>query len=302
MTAEMIDGDAVASDVRDEVRAAVDELADEGVTPTLATVLMGSDPASETYVSLKQEDCESVGIATEDVRIDGSAPADELYETVADLNDDPSVHGVLVQQPLPEQVDDDEVVRAVDPRKDVDGFHPENLGLLVRGNARYVPCTPLGVQRLLAEANVETEGADVVVVGRSTIVGKPLANRLLARDDHGNATVTVCHSRTADLDAKLQSADVVVAAVGVPELIDGSMIGEGATVIDVGINRVERDGESTLVGDVDYESARGVAGAITPVPGGVGPMTRAMLLVNTARAAGLVEGVDVDLEPLGGSA
>ncbi|MEF8818418.1 MAG: tetrahydrofolate dehydrogenase/cyclohydrolase catalytic domain-containing protein [Haloferacaceae archaeon] len=298
MTAQNIDGDAVASDVRDEVRETVERLDDAGVTPTLATVLMGSDPASETYVSLKQDDCASVGIETRDVRLDGSASADELYETVAELNDDPSVHGVLVQQPLPEQVDDDEIVRAVDPRKDVDGFHPENLGRLVRGNARYVPCTPLGIQRLLVEADVETEGADVVIVGRSTIVGKPLANRLLARDDHGNATVTVCHSRTDDLESKLRAADIVVAAAGVPELVDGSMLGEGATVVDVGINRVERDGESTLVGDVDYESAREVAGAVTPVPGGVGPMTRAMLLVNTVRAAGLVEGVDVDLAPL----
>ena len=298
MTAALIDGDAVAADVRDEVRAAVEELAAEGVTPTLATVLMGTDPASETYVSLKQEDCEAVGIEARDVRIDGDAPADELYETVADLNDDPSVHGVLVQQPLPDHVDDDGIVRAVDPRKDVDGFHPENLGLLMRGNARYVPCTPLGVQRLLVEADVETEGADVVVVGRSTIVGKPLANRLLARDDSGNATVTVCHSRTEDLTAKLRAADVVVAAVGVPELVDGSMIREGATVVDVGINRVERGGESMLVGDVDFESAREAAGAITPVPGGVGPMTRAMLLVNTVRAAGLVEGADVELATL----
>jgi methylenetetrahydrofolate dehydrogenase (NADP+)/methenyltetrahydrofolate cyclohydrolase len=298
VTAEIIDGEAVADDVRAEVAAAVDSLSAAGVDPTLATVLMGSDPASETYVSLKQQDCEEVGIDTRDVRVDGDAPASELYDRVAELNDDPGVHGVLVQQPLPEQVDDDEVVRAVDPRKDVDGFHPENLGLLVRGNARYVPCTPLGVQRLLAAADVETAGADVVVVGRSTIVGKPLANRLLTRDESGNATVTVCHSRTDDLAAKVGAADVVVAAVGVPELIDGSMVGEGATVVDVGINRVERDGESTLVGDVDYESARETAGAITPVPGGVGPMTRAMLLVNTARAAGLVEGVDLDLDPL----
>ena len=296
MTAEIIDGDGVATEVRDEVETAVDALGESGVCPTLGTVLMGTDPASETYVSLKHDDCEQVGIETRDVRIDGDAPADELYDAVADLNEDPSVHGVLVQQPLPDQVDDDRVVRAVDPRKDVDGFHPENLGLLVRGNARYVPCTPLGVQRLLADAAVETEGADVVVVGRSTIVGKPLANRLVAKDDHGNATVTVCHSRTDDLAAKTRAADVVVAAVGVPEMIDGSMLGEGATVVDVGINRVERDGESTLVGDVEYESAREVAGAITPVPGGVGPMTRAMLLVNTVRAAGLVEGVSVDLE------
>ncbi len=298
MTADTIDGDAVADAVRDDVAAAADSLSAAGVEPTLATVLMGSDPASETYVSLKQDDCAEVGIETRDVRIDGDAPAAELYDAVADLNDDPAVHGVLVQQPLPDQVDDDEVVRAVDPRKDVDGFHPENLGRLVRGNARYVPCTPLGVQRLLAEAGVDTAGADVVVVGRSTIVGKPLATRLTTKNDSGNATVTVCHSRTDDLGAKTRAADVVVAAVGVPELVDGSMLAEGAVVVDVGINRVERDGESSLVGDVDYESAREVAGAITPVPGGVGPMTRAMLLVNTVRAAALVEDVDVDLEAI----
>ncbi len=296
MTADIIDGDAVADAVRDDVATAAESLSAAGVEPTLATVLMGSDPASETYVSLKQDDCAEVGIEARDVRIDGDAPASELYDAVAELNDDPDVHGVLVQQPLPDQVDDDEVVRAVDPRKDVDGFHPENLGRLVRGNARYVPCTPLGVQRLLAEAGVDTAGADVVVVGRSTIVGKPLATRLTTKNDSGNATVTVCHSRTDDLGAKTRAADVVVAAVGVPELVDGSMLAEGAVVVDVGINRVERDGESTLVGDVDYESAREVAGAITPVPGGVGPMTRAMLLVNTVRAAGLVEGVDVALE------
>ena len=294
MTAEILDGETVAGEVRDEVREAVADLRAAGVTPTLATVLMGSDPASETYVSLKQDDCEEVGIETRDVRIDGSAPPADLYETVAGLNDDPGVHGVLVQQPLPDGVDDESVVAAVDPRKDVDGFHPENLGRLVRGRPRYVPCTPLGVQRLLAAAGVETAGADIVVVGRSTIVGKPLANALLARDPHGNATVTVCHSRTDDLAARTRAADVVVAAAGVPELVDGSMLREGATVVDVGINRVD----GSLVGDVEFESAREVASAITPVPGGVGPMTRAMLLVNTARAAGLVEDVAVPLDPL----
>jgi methylenetetrahydrofolate dehydrogenase (NADP+)/methenyltetrahydrofolate cyclohydrolase len=294
VTAEIIDGEAVAGEVRDDAREAVSDLRAAGVTPTLATVLMGSDPASETYVSLKQDDCEEVGIATRDVRLDGSAPAADLYETVAALNDDPEVHGVLVQQPLPEAVDDERVVAAVDPEKDVDGFHPENLGRLVRGRPRFVPCTPLGVQRLLAATGVETAGADVVVVGRSTVVGRPLANALLGRGDHGNATVTVCHSRTDDLAARTRTADVVVAAAGRPALVDGSMLREGATVVDVGINRVD----GSLVGDVEFESAREVAGAITPVPGGVGPMTRAMLLVNTVRAAGLAEGVDVPIDPL----
>ncbi|MFB6159773.1 MAG: tetrahydrofolate dehydrogenase/cyclohydrolase catalytic domain-containing protein [Haloferacaceae archaeon] len=293
--ADLIDGNAVAAEVREDVAAGVETLRDAGVTPTLATVLMSDDPASETYVSMKQGDCEEVGIATRDVTIDADAPAEELYGTVAALNDDPDVHGVLVQLPLPDHVDERRVVRDLDPTKDVDGFHPENLGRLVRGDPRYVPCTPHGVQRLLAAADVDPAGEDVVVVGRSDIVGKPLANLLVQKAEGGNATVTVCHSRTDDLAAHTREADIVVAACGVPELVDGSMLSPGVVVIDVGINRVERDGESTLVGDVEFESAREVASAITPVPGGVGPMTRAMLLHNTLKAASLTEDVPVEL-------
>jgi len=292
---QIIDGNAVASEVRDGLSTAIDQLADEAVTPTLATVLMSDDPASETYVSMKQRDCEEVGIEALDVELDPEAPAEELFDTVEELNADPNVNGILVQMPVPDHIDDQEVIRAIDPEKDVDGFHPENVGRLVAGDPVFKPCTPHGVLKLLDAADVETEGADVAVVGRSNIVGKPLANLLVQKADYGNATVTVCHSRTDDLAAKTRRADVVIAAVGVPELVDGSMISDGTVVIDVGVNRVERDGESTLVGDVDFESAKSHASAITPVPGGVGPMTRAMLLYNTVKAASRQEGVPVDL-------
>lgn len=294
---EVIDGNAVAAEIRDGLRDGIETLADAGVRPGLATVLMSDDPASETYVSMKQRDCEEVGIEGIHVEIDPDTPAEELFDTVADLNDDPEVHGILVQMPVPDHVDDREVVRAVDPQKDVDGFHPENVGRLVAGNPRFKPCTPHGVQKLLDAADVETEGADVTVVGRSDIVGKPLANLLVQKTDLGNATVTLCHSRTEDLAAKTRDADVVVAAAGVPEMIDGSMLAEGAVVVDVGINRVDADTEKgyELVGDVEFESAEEKASAITPVPGGVGPMTRAMLLYNTVAAASRQEGVDVEL-------
>jgi methylenetetrahydrofolate dehydrogenase (NADP+)/methenyltetrahydrofolate cyclohydrolase len=294
---EIIDGNAVAQEVRDGLGDAIDTLADAGTTPTLATVLMSDDPASETYVSMKQDDCEEVGIEARDVEIDPDAPADELFDTIDELNADPEVNGILVQMPVPEHVDDREVLRRIDPLKDVDGFHPENVGRLVAGNARYKPCTPHGIQKLLADASVETERADAVVVGRSDIVGKPMANLLLQKTEGGNATVTVCHSRTEDLAARTRRADIVIAAAGVPEMIDGDMLAEGATVIDVGINRVDADTDKgyELVGDVAYESAKEVAGAITPVPGGVGPMTRAMLLWNTVKAASLQTETDVGL-------
>jgi len=294
---EIIDGDAVAQSVRDDLSTAIDQLADEGVTPALATVLMSDDPASETYVSMKQDDCEEVGIDALDIEIDPEADAAELYDTVAELNADDAVNGILVQMPVPDHVDDREVLRAIDPRKDVDGFHPENVGRLVAGDARYKPCTPHGIQKLIESAGVDTEGKEAVVVGRSDIVGKPMANLLIQKAPGGNATTTVCHSRTDDLAAKTRDADILVAAAGVPEMIDGEMVKDGATVIDVGINRVETDTEKgyELVGDVDFESAKDKAGAITPVPGGVGPMTRAMLLYNTVKATGLQHDIDVDL-------
>lgn len=294
----VIDGNAVAADVRDSLSDAIDELNAAGVTPGLATVLMSEDPASETYVSMKQRACEEVGIDGIHIEIDSDAPASELYDTIDELNADDAVHGILVQMPVPDHVDQQTVLERIDPEKDVDGFHPENVGRLVAGNARYRPCTPHGVQKLLAAEGIDTEGKDVVVVGRSMIVGKPLANLLVQKADDGNATVTVCHSRTKALDEKTRNADIVIAAVGVPEFIDGSMLREGVTVIDVGVNRVDADNEKgyALVGDVEFESAKEKAEYITPVPGGVGPMTIAMLLYNTVISAGLHHGIDLSLD------
>jgi methylenetetrahydrofolate dehydrogenase (NADP+)/methenyltetrahydrofolate cyclohydrolase len=291
----VIDGDAIAADVRADLSAAIDRLDEAGVTPGLATVLMSDDPAPATYVSLKQQDCAEVGIESIHVEIDPDDPAEELYATIDDLNEDPAVHGILVQTPIAEQVDYDEVVRRLDPLKDVDGFHPENVGLLVGGSARFKPCTPHGVQVMLDRVGVDTEGKDVVVIGRSRIVGRPMANLLIQRGERGNATTTVCHSRTRDLGTKTRRADIVIVAAGVPELIDGSMLSPGTVVIDVGYNRVERDGETVTVGDVAFDSAKEKASVISPVPGGVGPMTRAMLLYNAVTAASLQSGVDVTL-------
>jgi methylenetetrahydrofolate dehydrogenase (NADP+)/methenyltetrahydrofolate cyclohydrolase len=287
----------VAAEVRSGIADCVDTLASAGARPGLATVLMSDDPASETYVSMKQRDCEEVGIEGIHVDVDADAPAAALFDTIDDLNARTDVDGVLVQLPVPDHVDRRAVLRRIDPEKDVDGFHPENVGRLVAGDARYKPCTPHGIQKLLAAYDIDTEGADAVVVGRSDIVGKPMANLLIQKAPGGNATTTVCHSRTADLEAKLADADIVVAAAGVPEFVDGSMVKPGAAVIDVGINRVDADTEKgyELVGDVDYDSASEVAGAITPVPGGVGPMTRAMLLYNTVKSASRRHGVDVAL-------
>ncbi|MFW5948371.1 MAG: bifunctional 5,10-methylenetetrahydrofolate dehydrogenase/5,10-methenyltetrahydrofolate cyclohydrolase [Halolamina sp.] len=294
--ADVIDGEAVAAGVRESVANAVEQLRAAGVTPGLATVLMSDDPASETYVRMKQRDCEEVGIESRHVELDTDAPQSALFETIEDLNDDPAIDGILVQRPLTDSVDEAAALRRVDPRKDVDGFHPENVGRLVTDDPRFVPCTPLGVQRLLQAAGVEIAGSDVVVVGRSELVGKPLANLLLRRGDDADATVTVCHSKTADLAAHTARADVVVVAAGVPELVDGEMLAEGAVVIDVGINAVGEGDDRELIGDVDYESAAEVASAITPVPGGVGPMTRAMLLRNTVSAAARRAGVELELE------
>jgi methylenetetrahydrofolate dehydrogenase (NADP+)/methenyltetrahydrofolate cyclohydrolase len=294
---DIIDGNAVAESIRNDLATEIDRLADAGAVPTLATVLMSDDGASETYVSMKQGDCEEVGIETVDVDLDPEAPAEELYDTIDDLNADDDVDGILVQMPVPDHVDKREVLRRIDPAKDVDGFHPENVGRLVAGNPRFKPCTPHGVQKLLAAADVDPEGMDAVVVGRSDIVGKPMANLLIQKAPGGNATTTVCHSRTQDLAEKTRAADLVIAAAGVPEMIDGEMLSEGVVVVDVGVNRVDADTEKgyELVGDVEYESAKAKASAITPVPGGVGPLTIAMLMYNTVKAASLRSGVDVDL-------
>jgi len=279
MTAKIIDGNALAQAVRAELAEKAAALtATQGITPCLAVILVGENPASQVYVRNKVSACEKAGFRS----IRESYPADVepavVLGKIAALNADPAVHGILVQLPLPRQFDTDAVLDAIVPEKDVDGFHAENVGALMQGNPRFIPCTPYGVMKMLESANVPLKGAEAVIVGRSNIVGKPMAMLLLAQ----SCTVTVCHSRTKDLAFHTKRADILVAAVGQPKMITGDMIKRGATVIDVGINRLP-DGK--LCGDVDFESAKEVAGVITPVPGGVGPMTITMLLANTLEAA-----------------
>jgi methylenetetrahydrofolate dehydrogenase (NADP+) / methenyltetrahydrofolate cyclohydrolase len=278
VSARLIDGKAVAVAVRDRVRAEVADLvAAGGGAPGLATVLVGDDPASEIYVRKKREACEEAGIRSLHHGLPASTSEDELLELVGALGLDDEVDGILVQLPVPDHIDPDRIVAAIDPAKDVDGLTPTNAGLLAHGMPGLVSCTPAGAMELLRHEGVELEGAEAVVVGRSKLVGVPVARLLLS----ANATVTVCHSRTRDLDEVCRRADVLVAAVGVPRLLGAAAIKPGAVVIDVGVNRTD-DG---LCGDVDFDAAVEVAGAITPVPGGVGPMTIAMLLVNTLAAA-----------------
>ena len=280
--AVVIDGRAVAADVRERVTGEVRELRQAGVEPGLATVLVGDDPASHVYVRMKRKACEEVGIASIHHELPAYTPQPELAALLERLNADPAVSGILLQLPLPAPIDADEMTATIVPEKDVDGLTPLSAGLLTHGQESLVPCTPAGVMELLKHAGVELEGARAVVIGRSQLVGKPLAQLLLA----ANATVTQCHSRTRDLGAACREADVVVAAVGRPGTVTGEMVRDGAVVVDVGMNRTD-DG---LVGDVDFEAVRARASAITPVPGGVGPMTIAMLLVNTVRAARLQSG------------
>jgi len=278
VAARIIDGKAVAATVRRRVATEVEVFAEErGRPPALATVIVGDDPASEVYVGHKHRACEEVGIRSVHHGLGAATGEDELLGLVGELGRDEGVDGILVQLPVPEHIDPDRIVAAIDPAKDVDGLTPVNAGLLAHGMPGLVPCTPAGVMELLRHEGVDLEGAEAVVVGRSKLVGVPVSRLLLA----ANATVTVCHSRTRDLSGTCARADVLVAAVGVPRLLDGDAVKDGAVVIDVGVNRTD-DG---LVGDVDFEPAAQRAAAITPVPGGVGPMTVAMLLVNTVAAA-----------------
>jgi methylenetetrahydrofolate dehydrogenase (NADP+) / methenyltetrahydrofolate cyclohydrolase len=280
MTAQIIDGKAIAAEVRAEVRREVDEHRERfGEAPGLATVLVGDDPASKIYVAGKHRACEEVGIRSIAHELPADTAEDDLIELVEELNADDAVNGFIVQLPLPDQIDAGRVIAAVDPRKDVDGLTPTNAGLLVQGHDALVSATPSGVMELLRRSGTELEGAEAVVVGRSDLVGRPVASLLLAE----NATVTICHSRTRDLGEVCRRADVLVAAVGRPRLVTGEMVKPGATVIDVGTTRTEEG----LVGDVDFDSAAERARAITPVPGGVGPMTIAMLLKNTLKAAAM---------------
>ncbi|WP_171235307.1 bifunctional methylenetetrahydrofolate dehydrogenase/methenyltetrahydrofolate cyclohydrolase FolD [Ruegeria sp. HKCCA6837] len=281
MVAQVIDGKAFAAKVRVQVADQVAKLKEEnGITPGLAVVLVGEDPASQVYVRSKGKQTVEVGMNSYEHKLDVDTSEEDLLALIDKLNNDPAVHGILVQLPLPKHLNEDLVINSIDPAKDVDGFHISNVGLLGTGQKSMVPCTPLGCLMMLRDYHGSLSGMDAVVIGRSNIVGKPMAQLLLG----DSCTVTIAHSRTKDLPDVVRRADIVVAAVGRPEMVPGDWIKEGATVIDVGINRIERDGKNKLVGDVDYASAAERAGAITPVPGGVGPMTIACLLANTLTA------------------
>jgi methylenetetrahydrofolate dehydrogenase (NADP+)/methenyltetrahydrofolate cyclohydrolase len=289
LPAERIDGAAIAATIRAEVARDAAVLSARGVVPGLSVVLVGDDPASAVYVANKEKFAREAGMRGETLRLPATTSQAELLAVVERLNADPAVHGILVQMPLPSHIDPDVVIRHIDPRKDVDGFHPVNVGKMLIGHTDgFLPCTPAGVIELLVRSGVETRGADAVIVGRSNIVGKPMAALLVQPRPGGDATVTICHSRSRDLFEHTRRADILVAAVGRAEMIRGEHLKPGATVIDVGMNRVpdaSRTSGSRLCGDVHFPSAEAVAGRITPVPGGVGPMTIAMLLQNTVRAA-----------------
>ncbi len=275
--AKIIDGKAIARDIRNEIKVKVDELKAQGKQPGLAVVLVGEDPASQTYVRSKERACHEVGMYSEVYRLSAETTEEELLTMIDQLNANEKIHGILVQLPLPKHIEEKKVIDRINPGKDVDGFHPINVGDLFTDTARFVACTPRGCVELLDRMGVEIKGKKAVIVGRSNIVGKPVALLLL----HRHATVTICHSRTQDLQKECLDADILVAAVGRPQMITADMVKEGAVVIDVGINRLA---DGRLVGDVDFESVKEKAGMVTPVPGGVGPMTIAMLLLNTLEA------------------
>lgn len=288
MTARIIDGKQLAADMRAELKSQVEQLKTGGIVPGLAVVLVGEDPASKSYVTAKEKACEEVGIFSDDNRLPAETTQQQLMSLVDKLNNDTKIHGILVQLPLPKHLNENEVLLAINPDKDVDGFHPVNVGKMVVGEKGFLPCTPHGVIQMLLRSGVKLEGAEVVVVGRSNIVGKPLANMLIQKSPTGNATVTVCHTRTKNLAEHVKRADIIIAAAGRPNTITADMVKDGAVVIDVGINRVEDATKKRgyrLVGDVDFEAVKEKASLITPVPGGVGPMTITMLLYNTVESA-----------------
>ena len=295
MAAQIIDGKTIAAQIREQSRARVAELKAAGITPGLAVVLVGDDPASRAYVRSKDKMCQELGLHSIRHELPADTTETQLISLVQTLNADPAIHGILVQSPPPSHIDEAAVVQAIDPRKDVDGFHPENVAKLALGDrSGFVPCTPLGCQRLLIESGIETEGSHIVILGRSMIVGKPLALLLMQKGRGGDATVTVAHSRTKNLAAITQSADIIIAAIGRAEFLKAEHVREGAVVIDVGINRVDDPTSAKgykLVGDVDFSGVSAKCAAITPVPGGVGPMTIALLIANTIQAAEQIHGV-----------
>ncbi len=288
MTAKIIDGKQIAAEIRQELKSKVAELKTKGVTPGIAVVLVGDDPASKSYVTAKEKACEETGIYSDDNRLPAEASQRQILALIDKLNKDPKIHGILVQLPLPKHIDENAVLLAIEPAKDVDGFHPVSVGKMVVGQETFLPCTPHGVIQLLLRSGVKLDGAEVVVVGRSNIVGKPVANMLIQKAPTGNATVTVCHTRTKNLAEHVRRADIIIAAAGRPNTITSDMVKPGAVVIDVGVNRVDDPSKKSgfrLVGDVDFEAVKNVASMITPVPGGVGPMTITMLLFNTILSA-----------------
>jgi methylenetetrahydrofolate dehydrogenase (NADP+)/methenyltetrahydrofolate cyclohydrolase len=299
MSAKIIDGKQVAQEMRVEIKAEVEKLATEGITPGLVTILVGEDPASKSYVTAKQKTSKELGFYSCQDTQPADITEDALLALVDKYNRDPKIHGILVQLPLPKHIDETKVLLAIDPDKDVDGFHPINVGKLMIGEANFLPCTPAGIQQLLIRSGTKMEGAEVVVVGRSNIVGKPIANILLQKQKGANSTVTICHTRTKDTAAHTKRADVLIVAAGVPNAVTADMVKEGAVVIDVGVNRVgEKPSKKTpgkmvaiLEGDVDFDVVKEKASAITPVPGGVGPMTITMLMYNTLKSAKLANGL-----------
>lgn len=295
MSAQIIDGKQIAADIREELKADVAALKERGIVPGLGVILVGEDPASKSYVSAKEKACENVGIYSDDNRLPSDTSQEDLLALVSRMNSDPKINGILVQLPLPKHIDEAAVLMAIDPDKDVDGFHPINVGKMMVGEDSFLPCTPHGVVQMLKRSGVETCGAHVVVVGRSNIVGKPVANMLLQKKDGANATVTLCHTRTKDLGFHTRQADIIIAASGWPNTITADMVKDGAVVIDVGVNRVDdpsRERGYRLVGDVDFDAVKEKAAMITPVPGGVGPMTITMLLFNTVESAKRANSID----------
>jgi len=294
MPAQLIKGAEVAAQIREELKKEIAQLkAKHNLVPGLVTVLVGADPASQVYVGAKEKTSKELGIYSERYDLPEKTTQKELIALIDKLNKDPKIHGILVQLPLPKHLNEGEVLYTIDPKKDVDGFHPVNVGKLMIGEPDYMPCTPAGIQQLLIRSGTKIEGAEVVVVGRSNIVGKPIANILLQKRDGANATVTICHTRTRDMAFHTRRADILIVAAGKAKAITADMVKEGVVVIDVGVNEIGRtaEGKRILCGDVDFDAVKEKAKAITPVPGGVGPMTITMLMMNTVRAAKLAAGI-----------
>ena len=297
MTAQIIDGKQIAADMRDELKEEITRLKKQGIVPGLGVILVGDDPASQSYVTAKERACENIGIYSDNISLPADTSQKELMTLVEKMNNDVKINGVLVQLPLPGGLDESEVLLAIDPAKDVDGFHPINVGKMMIGEKSFLPCTPHGIVQLLIRSGVTIEGAEVVIVGRSNLVGKPLANMLIQKKPNANATVTICHTRTRDLAVHTKRADIIVAAAGRPNTVTAEMVKDGAVVIDVGVNRVEDATKKKgyrLVGDVDFEAVKEKASLITPVPGGVGPMTITMLLYNTVESAKIAAGLEIE--------